>query len=75
MTKCLVTYAIMCHDMTICHGIKGIVLNFGCLEVYKSINFIISQLKLSIEFSNRNTSLFSTYRYGLAPMTNHVETF
>jgi len=36
MTKFYVTYADMCHDMTIRHDIKGTTLNFGSFKVYKA---------------------------------------
>jgi len=37
MTKFYVTYhAVICYNITICHDIKGTVLNLGTFEVYKA---------------------------------------
>ena len=41
MTQIYVTYhEVVCDDMTVCHDIKGVVLNFGSFEAYTSTNFI-----------------------------------
>ena len=60
--------------MKTCHDIKGMVLNFGSFEIYKSTNFIKEYLPLAAEFLKRNICFVSTYQYCLVAMTHYVKT-
>ena len=48
-------HADICHAVTICHDIKGRILNFRSFEVYK--RFRNKKKKQAIEFSSKNISL------------------